>query len=365
MARPTTKTRPVPRRRTRSAFRGCLLGGAIGDALGAPVEFAKLPEIRRRFGPKGVIDFAPAYGRVGAITDDTQMTLFTAEGLIRAHNRWLGKGIASVEAAVWYAYRRWFRTQRPLPREDGEPPFELRWPGWLVQVKGLHHERAPGNTCLASLEADRMPHNGESLNDSKGCGGVMRIAPVGLVAEEAFELGGKLAGLTHGHPTGRLAAACLAEVVSRLVAGADLRQAVEGALRALPRVKDHQETSNAVRSALALADAGPPSAAKVESLGGGWVAEEALAIGLYCALAAKDYAHGVLLAVNHSGDSDSTGSIAGNLLGLLHGEEGIPKRWREKVELAEVVTTVADDLFNAFVEPGDWEGYEWERYPGC
>jgi ADP-ribosylglycohydrolase len=365
MPRPAAKTKASPDRRTRSAFRGCLLGGAIGDALGAPVEFTKLPEIRRRFGPNGVIDFAPAFGRVGAITDDTQMTLFTAEGLIRAHNRWLGKGIVSVETAVWYAYRRWLHTQRPLPQEDGEPPFELRWPGWLVQVKGLHQDRAPGDTCLDSLEAGRMPHDGESLNDSKGCGGVMRIAPVGLIAEDAFGLGGKLAGLTHGHPTGRLAAACLAKVISHLVAGAELRPAIKGALQTLQGEERHQETAKAVRAALKAAEAGAPSAAKVESLGEGWVAEEALAIGLYCALVAKDFAHGVLLAVNHSGDSDSTGAIAGNLLGLLHGEEGIPSRWREQVELAEVVTTVADDLFNAFVARDDGEPYQPERYPGC
>ena len=123
MPRASTSPQRLQDRRTRSAFRGCLLGGAIGDALGAPVEFTKLPDIRRRFGPKGVTGFAKAYGRAGAITDDTQMTLFTAEGLIRAHNRWLGKGIVSVETAVWYAYRRWLHTQRPLPREDGELPF--------------------------------------------------------------------------------------------------------------------------------------------------------------------------------------------------------------------------------------------------
>jgi hypothetical protein len=62
----------------------CLLGGAVGDALGAPVEFLSLAQIRSHFGSAGIRDFAEAYGRVGAITDDTQMTLFTAEGLLRA-----------------------------------------------------------------------------------------------------------------------------------------------------------------------------------------------------------------------------------------------------------------------------------------
>jgi len=364
MARPSTKTRPAPNRRTRSAFRGCLLGGAIGDALGAPVEFTKLPEIRRRFGPKGVIDFAPAYGRIGAITDDTQMTLFTAEGLIRGYNRWLGKGIASLETAVWYAYRRWLHTQGAAPPSEDEPPFELRWPGWLVGVRGLHAERAPGDTCISSLRADGPSDIGPKSRKSKGCGGVMRIAPVGLVMDEPFRSGCALAGLTHGHPTGRLAAGYLAELVARLVHGAPLPAAARAALKILEAAPDSRETDVAVQAALALSKEGAPSAKKVESLGGGWVAEEALAIGLYCALVAKDFTHGVLLAVNHSGDSDSTGSIAGNLLGLIHREEGIPSRWREQVELAEVVTTVADDLFNAFVERSDGEPYQPERYPG-
>jgi ADP-ribosyl-[dinitrogen reductase] hydrolase len=68
-------------------IRGCLLGGAVGDALGAPVEFMSTDEIRAAFGPDGIEEFAFAYGRRGAVTDDTQMTLFTAEGLIRAEVR--------------------------------------------------------------------------------------------------------------------------------------------------------------------------------------------------------------------------------------------------------------------------------------
>ncbi|MGB8841599.1 MAG: ADP-ribosylglycohydrolase family protein [Aliidongia sp.] len=73
-------------------FRGCLLGGAVGDALGAPVEFMTSAGIAGHFGQQGIRDFVPAYGRRGAITDDTQMTLFTAEGRTRpaeAAFRWL------------------------------------------------------------------------------------------------------------------------------------------------------------------------------------------------------------------------------------------------------------------------------------
>jgi hypothetical protein len=95
----------------RDRVRGCLLGGAVGDALGAPVEFMSYPEIKRRYGRGGIRDFAAAYGRVGAITDDTQMTLFTAEGLLRAHNRSIDRGICHPPSVVWRAYQRWLSTQ--------------------------------------------------------------------------------------------------------------------------------------------------------------------------------------------------------------------------------------------------------------
>ena len=77
---------------------GCLLGGAVGDALGAPVEFLRLSEIRETFGPALLTDFSPAYGRLGAITDDTQMTLFTAEGLLRAAAAGRTRGSATPSA---------------------------------------------------------------------------------------------------------------------------------------------------------------------------------------------------------------------------------------------------------------------------
>ena len=70
-------------RRTPDAYLGCLLGGAIGDALGAPIEFSSLQEIRRRFGPAAVTGFVEDAWPAGSITDDTQMTLFTSAAKIR------------------------------------------------------------------------------------------------------------------------------------------------------------------------------------------------------------------------------------------------------------------------------------------
>jgi hypothetical protein len=186
-------------------IRGCLVGGAVGDALGAPVEFDSLDRIRKRFGPDGVTEFAEAYGRPGAITDDTQMTLFTAEGLIRAYVRQVNKGMCDVPSVVDHAYVRWLTTQGERSRRWTQEAPD----GWLITVRGLHDHRAPGNTCISALRGPRAGTIEEPVNDSKGCGGVMRIAPVGLLGSQysgdRFDLGCEVAALTHGHPSGYLA----------------------------------------------------------------------------------------------------------------------------------------------------------------
>lgn len=342
--------------------RGCLLGGAIGDALGAAIEFDDLATIRRRFGPAGLRDYASVYGREGAITDDTQMTLFTAEGLIRALHRWEGRGIASAPGSVHHAYLRWLGTQ------GGATAMSRTMDGWLQGHRQLHDRRAPGRTCLAALRSGRMGTRREPLNDSKGCGGAMRIAPAGLIAaNDPFELGCDLAAITHGHPTGYVAAGFLAQLLHEVASGAALPVAIDRAQEVLVRVPGHEETLAAVRRAVALAGAGTGTPEAIESLGGGWIAEEAVAIGLFSALVARDFEDGVLLAVNHGGDSDSTGSIAGNILGLIHGEDEIPARWLERLELRDLIAEIAGDLwlhFGAGAPERAQPCTDLEKYPG-
>nr|WP_057930205.1 ADP-ribosylglycohydrolase family protein [Burkholderia ambifaria] len=364
----------------RSRFHGCLLGGAVGDALGAPVEFMSAPEIRQRFGIAGIHSYAQAYGRLGAITDDTQMTLFTAEGMLRGYVRGAMRGIGAVFANVTsHAYLRWLLTKgyRSEVLEENEPT------GWLLSNQELFSLRAPGRTCIAALRAVQN-FSERSRNDSKGCGGVMRIAPVGLFAAnwledgapdekllaETFEIACEIAAITHGHPTGQLAAGVLAVVIARLVQGTSLADAVEYAKVNLRRHAAHEETLTAVENAQTLAATRPAQAEAVRDLGEGWIAEEALAIGLYCALCATDFQSGVMLAVNHGGDSDSTGAITGNLLGAMKGVEAIPMRWLAPLELRGVIEAMADDLATVREwEIGEYDDtpecdFYWKRYPG-
>ena len=349
---------------------GCLFGGAVGDALGAPIEFDSIERIRKRFGPRGVTDYHSAYGRRGSITDDTQMSLFTAEGLIRAYVRGTLRGLSYPPSVVDHAYARWLATQGENSSRWDAREFD----GWLVTNRGLHATRAPGDTCLSALRASRMGTRAEPLNDSKGCGGVMRIAPVGLLGEEfpgeRFDLGCDIAALTHGHPSGYLTAGVLAEVVNALVwSHATLDVALDGASERLRRAPRHRETLEALEGARGLATSEVElSPEAIATLGGGWVAEEALAIGVYCALVARDFEHGVLLAVNHSGDSDSTGSITGNLLGAIHGYTEIPARWIDDLEMPELIESLCRDWNTLFASDTevDLEGDKtwWHRYPG-
>ncbi len=316
--------------------RGCLLGGAIGDALGGPVEFRSTAEILAEH-PDGVrtfIDGGPGWPP-GTITDDTQMTMFTVEGLIRADTD-----------AVHHAYDRWLDTQLlagPPEHPDGR----------LAALPWLYARRAPGTTCLDALTARRRggSYGDAAVNDSKGCGGVMRVAPVGLLPGAdvvwTFDAACAIAGYTHGHPTGQVAAGALAVLVRRLMEGAELTAALDTVDELLTDRPDSAETVAALALARRFAALDDPGPGAVEIIGGGWIAEEALAIAVYAALChpgPDEVLDALSLAVTHSGDSDSTGAICGNILGALHGESALPPALAFAVEGRSALLELADEL---------------------
>ncbi len=334
----------------KSQYSGCLLGGAVGDALGAPIEFMSWQAIQSKFGAEGLTDYSPAYGRIGAITDDTQMTLFTAEGLLRAMARQESKGICDIPSVVSHAYIRWLHTQG---EENKRVSADLD--GCLYTIPELHSRRAPGNTCISAMK-DMGAFGEPAVNNSKGCGGVMRVAPVALIADAcvggnkvnwAFKKACDICAITHGHPTGQLSGGFLAAFLTALLAGESTEHAADTATRILTQHPEHEETLAAVTMAITLASTEPKSREALFSLGEGWVAEEALAMGLYCALSTSSFQEAVLLAVNHGGDSDSTGAIAGSISGLISGDASIPPKWVSQLEASSQIVEIAKDLFQA------------------
>ena len=355
----------------KSRIHGCLLGGALGDSLGYAVEFDSITAIRDRFGAAGLRDFAALDG--GAhFSDDTQMTLYTVDGLVEALE-WANAGVgADANACLWLAYLRWLETQGMTAPDPAPRPQ----PRWIDRQPALRQRRSPGKACLSGLATGEMGTVQRPVNpDSKGCGTVMRSAPFGLIphipADAVCKLSADAAALTHGHPSARQSAAAFSLLIHSLVQGGTLQTAALAAAEhvrsdpeAVPELRERLDAvlrlAGGEENAAGGAAAPEPGALLspedlVSELGEGWVAEEALAVGLYAVLATakgdqgplppvEHFKAAVAVAVNHSGDSDSTGSIAGNILGAYYGETCLPADWLEVLEAPEVIRGMADQL---------------------
>ena len=356
--------------RLRDVFHGCIIGGALGDALGYPVEFQSYDSIVSHYGERGIQDLVIRHKGFAEFSDDTQMTLFTMDGLRQGILRAEYKGVSA--KPEWYislAYQDWLATQEGT-RETHNSFTEL-----FRQEKGLDEWRAPGNTCMSALAAQNVgspnpPYSNEIYsmehpgNQSKGCGGVMRVAPIGLMLRPGHWISkdgpahtaGQAAAITHGNPLGYLPAAYLAELVNRLTYRKDVGDSEEGSVDLMVSMQKALDVidetfagtpsldyfDEIVEKAWRLAEEtnekeleGLLEAQKrveimnmdvrnIHAIGGGWVGEEALAIALYCAARYPyDFHQALRIAVNHSGDSDSTGAITGNILGAFLGMKEI------------------------------------------
>lgn len=330
--------------RNTDKFRGCLIGGAAGDALGYAVEFLSEKAIEKKYGPDGILGY-DLRDNVARISDDTQMTMFTANGiLLSTHQPEL-----LCTQAIAIAYREWYKTQ--FSRYSPDTRFNRCW---LMDVPELYSPRAPGNTCLSAIEDGCCGTIDSPPNNSKGCGGVMRVAPLGLFFEDTREaalLAAEAAALTHGHEMGYIPAALLATIVNMAVysAGKTLKEIVLESLDLMDALFPDAETLPAFRRqielAVSLAETEPNNLVAIHKLGPGWCGDDAIAVAIYCALKYQnDFDMAMIASVNHGGDSDSTGAITGNILGAWLGLAGIPEKYLAGLELKDVLLELADDL---------------------
>lgn len=319
--------------------RGCLFGGAVGDAFGYAVEFLRLDSIKEIYG-EGGIQKPELNAGMHIVSDDTQMTMFTLEGLLRATRG----DPDDIVAQVRLAYLDWYATQsQPIP--SWKPA------GRLYLQDSLRCRRAPGNTCLSALDQDGYGTLDTRANDSKGCGGVMRVAPIGLLKElsptQALEIGAQTAAITHGHPSGYWSSGALAAIVRLLFDGIDIASASEQTAHLLSDKPESGEVTRAIDAALAAArNTTQHAESGVSSLGEGWVGEEALAIGIYAALKGKSFQRVLSIGSNHDGDSDSTASIAGQIYGAWKGDSDLPEKWVEKLDVIEPLRNLIEALIS-------------------
>ena len=352
-------------------YRGCLIGGAAGDALGYAVEFLDDAAIFSKYGENGITEYSLVNG-VAEISDDTQMTLFTANALLLGTTRGMTRGImGSYPSYISLCYKEWLRTQYEQFPLNEEYSYT-----WLINVPELFARRAPGNTCISAIENGANGTLEEPINRSKGCGGIMRVAPIGLYFEgkrysvsEIDKIGAETAALTHGHELGYIPAAALVHIlhilshnedVKMLDAVLDMKKAIR---REFVNVKHLSEQIALIDKAIDLANEDVDDLEAIRELGQGWVAEETLAIAIYCALKySNDFDKALIASVNHSGDSDSTGAVTGNILGAYLGLSGIPEKYLKNLELKNVILELADDLFNdcKITEYGSYHDEIWD-----
>ncbi len=354
-------------------YKGCLIGGAAGDALGYCVEFLDASAIFSQYGKNGITEYTLVNG-VAEISDDTQMTLFTATGLLLGTTRGMMRGIMGTYASyINYSYKAWYRTQT-----EQFPLQEKYSYSWLVNLPEMFSRRAPGNTCLTAIANTRYGTINEPINQSKGCGGVMRVAPIGLyfdgkhyAIDKIDRIGAEVAALTHGHPLGYIPAAALVHIIHMIAHNEEisLLDAVEDMKRVVEQIflKDEylQYFLQLIDKAIAFSkQKNIDDLDAIRGLGEGWVAEETLAIAIYCSLKySNDFDKALIVSVNHSGDSDSTGAVTGNILGAYLGLKGIPEKYLHNLELKEVILEIADDLYNdcKMTEYGSYHDDIWEK----
>lgn len=363
---------------------GCMFGGAAGDALGYPVEFDSEQNIFSKYGDEGISEYElDPVSHKALISDDTQMTLFTANGLLAGESAGkMWRTHWKPRNAVAAAYRDWLATQKYashgiLPEEDEIDNNTC----WLCYVPELYAWRAPGHTCLTALETrgpeiDKIEDFiADPINESKGCGGVMRVAPLALkfhgnvrwLASEAAQI----AAITHSHSLGYIPAAMLVYIINRITYPDSEMSLKEIVLEARNAMKDMYSDDENISYFLELIDRSVTLAENEESdldnihqLGQGWVGEEALAISLYCSLRyTDDFSKAISVAVNHNGDSDSTGAITGNIVGSWVGYDRIEDKWINNLELKEVILELANDLYEGCQMSASSSFYdmEWER----
>ena len=363
----------MDRKKQLDKIRGSLIGGAVGDGLGYPIEFINSYEgIKKRYGDNGItrLDttqwWLPDEENSGKawISDDTQMTLFTACGLLNAK----AQG-AAPKYAICEAYFEWYYTQ--IGKRSGHHKE-----CWIGDVPELNNRRAPGQTCITALQD--ILRGKDPYNNSKGCGGIMRTAPVALYGAvwrdtpEGEPLEGRIsnikdvdmlaadaAEITHQHPLGWISSALESHVIYRILQKdsptvddfkAYLSEGYDTLLSLYPNEGASISQLRALTDkALGLVDSPASDVDNIEAIGEGWVAEETLAIAVYCAVKYFDnFEKAIIASVNHKGDSDSTGAVTGNILGAVVGYDAIPEFFKTNLELHDVILHVADDLWRGW-----------------
>ncbi len=343
-------------------FCGMLLGQAAGDALGAPLDALSVTTIKRQFGPFGLRTLmrSPKTNFLAPFSQNTQMMLATADGLLWAS----AKKIDRTEG-LYRGYMRWYYGQTGEEARRGQRTWMRRQPHerefCLAREKFMRTKRGMGSTLVA-LASETPGSLKNKINDADDSEALIRSGPIGLICagnvRDAFYEAVRAAVLTHTNPVAYQAAAAFAGIIAGLSGKRTTLPKVLEEVMALLGKSEHTEALTALLSA-AITQANEHPAGKgtpfdqvdsLHSLGTGKKAEEALAIGVYCALANDDPFEALLAAAHHDGKSSVTASVVGAIEGARLGTAFLPDYWLSHLEGAAIIEAVAKQLYKTWEE---------------
>lgn len=338
----------------REAYRGCLLGMAVGDAMGYPVDALRLPEIRQNYGPNGLLGYDLVNGYAD-VTSYTQLAAFTCNGLLIALTRgqMMGK-MAPLVKYVGLSSREWVASQRPWGRPE-------RTFCWLLQRNDICRRFCMDTRMMDTLTRENLGTPEDPANLFVTPSGLTTAIGVGLFfhtdrtnQRELDRLGAETVALVSGGPLAFLSGAVLAHIISRSLCDPHIpiRQLVAEAAHAITQQFGRQyvqcrELVMLLRVALALErDPSIPTWEAMEKLHCENAAQ-VLAGAVYAVAAGgEEFDTSMIIAVNHSGRSAAVGAVAGAILGLRQGENALPEFFLECLESADTLRELADDMFH-------------------
>jgi len=312
---------------SKNNFRGCILGGAAADAKG----------------------YNAKSGGKELISDNTQLMSFTLDGIVWADDRAIRRGVYAYIPCMFYSYQKWYYTQTG---NLADKSYEFILKGEILDWEELFARRGTGETTLTALAGSIGNKYGtlkNRINNSKGCGGIVRVAPIGLYfwknEDMAFKMAMESAALTHGHTDAILSSGFYAALIADLVSGAELNDAVDSALNCLKKNERHEVCCASIQKAVKLAGSRKSPLKCIQELGDGHSADEAAAIAVFIILRYKDDFQGAIsTATGFPGNTNSVPPLVGGALGAYLGQDVIPKKWINTVELYDLFIYGADLL---------------------
>ena len=325
--------------------RGCMLGGAVGDALGYPVMNLNIDDIRKEHGENGISEYLLDENGKAGISDITQLSLFTANGILSGKTKACKIGTEGPDVeTVCQAYKDWVKTQESDNTNESHTT-------WLYNIENLHSRR----------------HSLESGIDIV----VLFFKEENMQIEEIYVFAANLAASTHGYDAAYISAAILAHIINKVTyTEMTLKEAVSDAMNTVKRLcgyKPHVESvMEGLSRAVSLAGDDIDDKEAVSEIGIGNSADEVLAAAIYFSLKyEEDFEEAIHAAVNNDGKSGAIASVTGNILGAYLGARAIPEKYLEKLELRHIIQIIAEDLHEDCPNTNYFDNFNWiweEKY---